>query len=89
MEPGRTSCSNESDDHALSLLVLLETSGPIAVQDLMRRIDLCESDVNGLLSELRAAGLIERVSIGAVPGYACAERGSALLRERAGERDPE
>lgn len=76
--------SSEPDDYALDLLLCIEEHDPITVSALMRRVDLCESDVNGLLAELRVGGLIERVS---PPGYTITDTGSVLLRER--ERDPE
>lgn len=51
-----------SDDRALGLLVVLERHEPIAAVDLIEFTELCESDLNGLLTELRAGGLVESVS---------------------------
>jgi hypothetical protein len=68
-----------SNEHALGLLLVIDRRGPIAVSDIMDLSDLCESDVNGLLSEFRAAGLIEQeqLSVVGVPGY----RTTELARE--------
>lgn len=76
-----------SDDRSLGLLLVLDQREPIAVSDLMSLSDLCESDVNGLLSEFRAAGLVEPISIGGVPGYettTLTSEGLSVLREREG-----
>jgi hypothetical protein len=68
-----------SNDRALGLLLVIERRGPIAVSDIMDISDLCESDVNGLLSEFRAAGLVEPEQIVGVPGYATTELASEGL----------
>lgn len=68
-----------SSDRALGLLLVLDRRGPMAVSDLMALTDLCESDFNGLLTEFRAAGLVESVSIGGVPGYETTDRASEGL----------
>lgn len=68
-----------SDDRALGLLLVLDRRGPTAVSDLMALTDLCESDFNGLLSEFRAAGLVESVSIGGIPGYETSDQASTGL----------
>lgn len=76
------------DDRALELLLVLDRRGPTAVPDLMAFTDLCESDFNGLFSELRAADLIEPISIGGVPGYETTDRANAKLSAlRASERE--
>lgn len=51
-----------TDDRALGLLVVLDRHGPIAAVDLVGFTELCESDLNGLLTGLRAGGLVESVS---------------------------
>lgn len=73
-----------SDDRSLGLLLVLDRHEPIAIPDLMTHSDLCESDINGILSEFRAAGLIEPVSIGGVPSYETtklASDGLSILRD--------
>jgi hypothetical protein len=74
-ESVRRILSAVSNDRALGLLIVIDRQGPIAVSDIMERSDLCESDVNGLLSEFRAAGLVEQepMSVIDVPGYATTE----------------
>lgn len=78
-DPVRRIVRAVSSDHALGVLIILDRRGPMAAVDLMGRSDLCESDLNGLLTELRAAGLIETVSIGGVPGYKTTEQASEGL----------
>lgn len=51
-----------SDDRALGLLVVIDRHDPIAAVDLVEFTELCESDLNGQLTELRAGGLVEPVS---------------------------
>lgn len=73
------------DARALALLVELEARGPLAVVDLLS-FDLCESDLNGLTTELRAAGLIAERDAGGRRGYGLTEAGRAALaraRDRA------
>ncbi|WP_435317819.1 DUF7346 family protein [Haloarchaeobius sp. TZWSO28] len=57
------------DDRSLGLLVELVDGGPIAVRDLLATYDLCESDMLGLLTEFRAAGLVEEATIAGERGY--------------------
>lgn len=61
-EPIRRVLSAVPDDRALGLLVEIDARGPLAVRDLLE-YDLCESDIHGLVGELRAAGLIDEVDI--------------------------
>lgn len=69
------------DERALGLLVDLGSSGPIAVESMLERYDLCESDLNGLLAELRLADLIEAVDVDGRPGYALTGTGSEGLSQ--------
>ena len=57
------------DDRWLGLLVELADRGPMTARQLLEHYHLCESDMNGLLSELRAADLVESVDVGGEPGY--------------------
>lgn len=57
------------DDRSLGLLVELVDRGPVAVVDLIGSYDLCESDFLGLLTELRAAGLVREVEVHGHRGY--------------------
>ncbi|MEF8775197.1 MAG: hypothetical protein V5A43_01680 [Haloarculaceae archaeon] len=56
-------------DPALGLLVELRASGPRAVRDLLAETTLCESDLHGMVADLRAAGLVREASIGGERGY--------------------
>lgn len=67
-EPIRRVLSAVPDDRALGLLVEIDGRGPLAVRDLLE-FELCESDIHGLVGELRAAGLIDEVEIDGERGY--------------------
>jgi hypothetical protein len=56
-------------ERALGLLVELVDRGPLPVVDLLDAYDLCESDLHGLLTEFRIAGLIEETTIYGERGY--------------------
>ncbi|WP_435335496.1 DUF7346 family protein [Haloarchaeobius sp. TZWWS8] len=58
------------DDRSFGLLVELVDRDGVAVRDLLGSYDLCESDLHGLLTEFRAAGLIEEARIAGERGYA-------------------
>lgn len=62
-------------DRALGLLVDLHETGPTPVRELLSRSDLCESDLLGLLTECRAAGVVEETTIAGERGYALSETG--------------
>ncbi|WP_267642890.1 DUF7346 family protein [Haloarchaeobius amylolyticus] len=72
------------DDRSLGLLVELADDGPVPVRDLLGRYDLCESDLLGLLTEFRAAGLVEEARLAGERGYDAtdlAREGVDILRE--------
>lgn len=45
-------------EQSLGLVMELADRGPVPVVDLLGAYELCESDFHGLLSELRAAGMV-------------------------------
>lgn len=57
------------NDRALGLVVELTDGGPTPVVDLLATYDLCESDLHGLLSEFRAAGLVREAEVHGARGY--------------------
>lgn len=57
------------NERALGLLVELADRGPVPVVDLLGAYDLCESDLHGLLTEFRAAGLVEETTVFGDRGY--------------------
>jgi hypothetical protein len=67
------------DDRALGLLVELVDRGPTAAETLTDGYDLCESDLNGVLSEFRAAGLVTRTTVAGLPGYEPTAEAEAVL----------
>ncbi|WP_435360631.1 DUF7346 family protein [Haloarchaeobius sp. DFWS5] len=71
------------DDHTLGLLVELVDRDGVAVRDLLADYDLCESDLLGVLTEFRAAGLVTEARIAGERGYAptdTAREGIAAMR---------
>lgn len=57
------------DDRSLGLLVELADRGPLPAVDIMGTYDRCESDLLGLLSEFRAAGLVREARVHDERGY--------------------
>lgn len=66
------------DEHALGLLVLL-ARGPRSARTVLDATTLCESDLLGLATELRSAGLIEETAVDGERGYAATEAASDVL----------
>ncbi|SEO38995.1 hypothetical protein SAMN04487948_102191 [Halogranum amylolyticum] len=72
------------NERALGLLVELADRGPVPIVDLLDSYDLCESDLHGLLTEFRAAGLVEEATVFGERGYDAtdlARDGVATLRD--------
>ena len=67
------------DEQALGLFVELHDRGPLAVRDVLDAYDLCESDLHGVVGELRAAGLVETADVAGQRGYAVTADGEAAL----------
>lgn len=67
------------DERALGLLLELDAEGPVAVRTLLSSYDLCESDVHGMLAELRAAGLVTEESVAGERGYASTDAASEAV----------
>ncbi|WP_135825659.1 DUF7346 family protein [Halorussus ruber] len=84
-EPARRILTAAPDDRALGLLVDLRERGPHSVRYLLDATDLCESDLLGLLTEFRAAGLVAETTVMGERGYAttdAADEGLRFLTER-------
>lgn len=78
-EPVRAVASAVHDDRSLGLLLEIDARSPVDVRTLTGAVDLCESDLHGLLSEFRAAGLVAETDATGVRGYETTERASAGL----------
>jgi hypothetical protein len=61
------------NERALGLVVELVDRGPVPVVDLLGAYDLCESDLHGLLTEFRAAGLVDETTVFGERGYDATE----------------
>jgi len=68
-DPVRQTLGAVRDDRSLGLLAVVVDSGPIAAIDLLDAADMCESDLHGALSELRAAGLVDEAEVAGRRGY--------------------
>lgn len=82
-EPIRVVASAVHGDRSLGLLLEIDARSPVDVRTLTSAVDLCESDLHGLLSEFRAAGLVRETDVSGVRGYETTERASeglAVLR---------
>ncbi|WP_134670688.1 DUF7346 family protein [Halorussus marinus] len=77
--PARRILTAVPDERALGLLVELGERGPLPVRHLLDAADLCESDLLGILTEFRAAGLVEERRVGGERGYATTDRGDEGL----------
>lgn len=66
-------------DRAIGLLVELNTAGPLSVRTILDRFDICESDLHGLVTELRAAGFLEPATVYGERGYRTTDRATDLL----------
>lgn len=72
-DPVRRVLSATHDDRSLGLLVELVDREAVAVRDLLADYDLCESDLLGLLTEFRAAGLVAESRVAGERGYEATE----------------
>lgn len=80
----RTLLTAVHDERSLALLVELDAEGPLAVRTLMSAYDFCESDLHGLVGELRAAGLVAETTVAGERGYettATATEAVELIRD--------
>lgn len=66
-------------EESLGLLVELDGRGTLSVREILDSYDRCESDLHGLIGELRAAGLVEERDVDGRRGYATTELASEGL----------
>jgi len=78
-EPRRRLLFAVHSAEALGLLLELDERGPTPARELVGWSERCESDLSGLLAELRAAGLLETATVGGERGYATTEPASEAL----------
>lgn len=63
------------------LLLELHLGGPRPVRALLAETDLCESDLHGVVADLRAAGLVRDTTVGGERGYELADAATAALSD--------
>ena len=78
--PVRRLLSAVHDDRGVGLVVELARE-PRSARALLEATDLCESDLVGLLSELRAAGLVEEATVEGERGYAATEEAREAVEQ--------
>ncbi|WP_255196837.1 DUF7346 family protein [Halorarius litoreus] len=78
-EATRTLLTATHDERALGLLLELRRRGPVPVRSLLGDYDLCESDLLGILTEFRVAGLVEEADAAGERGYRLTEQGETAL----------
>ena len=67
--PVRRTLRAVHDDRSLGLLAVIVDEGPLSVIELLDAAELCESDLHGTVTELRAAGLVDEVDVAGRRGY--------------------
>ncbi len=72
-EPRRRVLVAVHSEDVLGLLLELDAEGPLSAREILGRYDLCESDLHGRITELRAAGLVQAADINGERGYAATE----------------
>ena len=77
--PVRTLVRATPNEDALELLVILDRQGPLSVRRLLDETICCESDVNGIVTGYRLAGLVEEIDVNGEPGYATTETATQAL----------
>jgi hypothetical protein len=90
-EPVRRLLTAVHTEQSLGLVMELADRGPVPAVDLLGAYELCESDFNGRLSELRAAGLVAEARLAGERAYdatALARAAVDLLRTNDEEPDP-
>lgn len=82
-EPVRRLLTGVPNEEALGLLVELVDRGPLPAATVVDATDRCESDLNGLLTSLRIAGLVTEATVHDERGYdATAEAREAIATLR-------
>lgn len=78
-DPQRRLLTAVHSEQILGLLVELADHGPLSVQEVLGRYDLCESDLHGRVGELRVAGLVREADIAGERGYETTELADEAL----------
>ncbi|GGM71849.1 hypothetical protein J2752_002295 [Halarchaeum rubridurum] len=76
-EPTRRVFTVARSERALGLLCELHERGALPVRTVLSEYDLCESDVHGLFTEFRAAGLVAETEVYGERGYELTDEGEA------------
>lgn len=74
-DPPQTTDSTLRTDRGWGLVLVVGAASPVGVRSLLGATNECESDLNGLLAELEAGGILERTQVTGERGYELSERG--------------
>jgi hypothetical protein len=83
-DPVRQLLVGVPNEQALGLLLDIDAAGPLPVRTMLSRYDCCESDLHGILTECRVAGLLAETTVGGERAYettATASEALAVVRE--------
>ncbi len=79
-EPARRLVTAVRDEATLGLLVALEAADGLSARAVLDSAEFCESDLHGLVGELRAAGLVEPAEVDGEDGYRLTAGAAAVVR---------
>lgn len=79
--PTRRLLTAVHDERALGLVCTIVDAGPTAVRTLLAETTYCESDLHGVLAELRAAGLLAETTVAGERGYEPTEAATAAVAD--------
>ncbi len=82
-EPPPSPLDRAPSTRGLCLLLELHAAGPRSVRGLLAETALCESDLHGLVADLRAGGLVRETTVAGERGYALTDDAAAALADLA------
>lgn len=75
----RGSVSSIRTARGWGLALVVGAASPVTVRALLDTTTECESDLNGLLAELEAGGILERTEVAGERAYELSETGASTL----------
>jgi hypothetical protein len=78
-DPVRASVAAIRTPRGWGLTLVVGAASPVAVRELLEATTECESDLNGLLAELEAGGILERSELGGERAYELSDPGASAV----------
>lgn len=78
-DPAQSIASTIQTARGWGLILVVGAASPVSVRALLDATDECESDINGLLAELEAGGLLERTEVAGERGYELSASGTRAV----------